>query len=597
MLGVLGPGAVDCSEPGGSARLALWSPLGDPPTPRNFASGADATVLFAGYIRDIPPGCQGEADYVLGRYRDADRTWLRDANGVFAFVIIDRRRPRCLLGVDRLGVRPLLVSADEWGVRFANDLGVVAAACRPPREIDHDALQELIAVGFSLSPRTALRGIERVPPGSLMEVTPHRREVARYWSVADLPAPRVQEIGPFLDESRERLGAAITRLATRSAESPLCLLSTGYDSRRILLEGHAGGVRFETMTAVWPYRHLDRTSIDPPVIAELCGRLGVPNRLIRLPGSGEGHVLRRDRTARDTLLDYQVRGVDHVWAIPLLAELPRTAGRINFDGFLGDTFFNNPFYALPRRLWGQCRVDDTLTTAIAPLHEHWDQTWGGLASSSLSDRIRAALHALPEGPARLSLFYLLGRSRRVAAILPYGLFDLRIESVCPYLDHEVMDHAWTLDPLLKAERRLQRAALDRHFPKFADLPSSHSDPAEIAPRYRVAVDVADPDLLSPITAGHLRLLLRSILGPRSVPRASRADVAFAMLSGVGLRPRGGEWREARLRDLCHALNAISWLRHADARELRSARETSLDWMSRRSPARGSVADAQGRGSA
>jgi glutamine amidotransferase-like protein len=593
MLAVLGAGAVDCSGPDGVARLGAWSPLGGSPTPRNFASGADATVLFAGYIRDVPPGCQGEADYVLGRFRDADLRWLQSANGVFAFVIVDRRQPRCLLGVDRLGVRPLLVSADESGVRFANDLGVVAAARRPPREIDHDTLQELIAVGFPLSERTVLRGIERVPPGSLVEVTPRGRQVHRYWSVAELPVPRAHEIEPFLDESRERLRAAIVRLAARSAEPPLCLLSTGYDSRRILLEGHAAGVPFETMTAVWPFRGLAKTSIDPPVIAELCGRLGVGNRLIRLPGSGEAHLLRGDRVARDMLLDYQVRGVDHIWAIPLLAEIPPSAGRLNFDGFLGDTFFNNPFYALPRRLWGQWRIDEAMTAAIAPLHEHWDRIWDGLASSPLADRIRDALRALPEGPGRLSLLYLLGRSRRVPAILPYGLIDLRIESVCPYLDHEVMDHALALDPLLKAEHRLQRAALDRHFPAFADLPSSHSDAAEIPPRFRVAIDVADPESIRPFTAGSLRVLLRSALGRRSAPRATPSDVAFAMLSWMGVRRRGGEWREARLRDLGHTLNTIGWLGHADARELRRGREASLDWMARRSLRHDSVPDAPG----
>ena len=51
-------------------------------------------------------------------------------------------------------------------------------------------------------------------------------------------------------------------------------------------------------------------------------------------------------------------GEDHIWAVPLLAALPVSAGRLNFDGLAGDTFFNNPFYGLPRTLWGQWRPDD-----------------------------------------------------------------------------------------------------------------------------------------------------------------------------------------------------------------------------------------------
>ena len=171
-------------------------------------------------------------------------------------------------------------------------------------------------------------------------------------------------------------------------------------------------------------------------------------------------------TLRDTLLDYQVSGEDHIWAVPLLAALPVSAGRLNFDGLAGDTFFNNPFYGLPRTLWGQWRPDADVVAAIAPGHREWDRVWDGLVSRPLADRLVDALNALPEGPARLSLFYLLGRTRRVPAILPYGMLDLRIDSVCPYVDYDVMDHAWTFDPVLKGALRLQRVALDRHFPEF-----------------------------------------------------------------------------------------------------------------------------------
>ena len=127
MRTVLGPGAVECSPAGHLGRLATWSPGGEQPGARVVCAGPDATAVFAGYLRDLPPGCPGEAAHVLARYRAGDWTWLRGASGVFAFAVVDHRRPRCVLGVDRLGLRPLLVAADEGGVAFASDLGVVAA--------------------------------------------------------------------------------------------------------------------------------------------------------------------------------------------------------------------------------------------------------------------------------------------------------------------------------------------------------------------------------------------------------------------------------------------------------------------------------------
>ena len=590
VLEVLGPGALDCSPAGGTARLGHWAPGATTLGPRSLASSAEATVLFAGYLRDLPPGCPGEADFVLGRYRDGDWSWLPGANGVFALAAVDHREPRCALAVDRLGMRPLLFASDGAGVAFGTDLGAVAACRPPPRAIDHDALEELVAVGFPLGDRTALRGVERVPPGSWLALGPGGRRSARYWSIADLPSPRPQSPEAFVDESRPRLRAAIVRLAAKGESPPLCLLSTGYDSRRILLEGHAAGVRFETLTAAWPHARLPGTSIEPTVIGELCRRLGAPGRLVPAVGPAEQGDVGRDRQLRDALLDFTVPGRDHLWAVPLLAELPRSPGRVSFDGIAGDTFFNNPFYELPRTTWGRWRADDDVIAAIAPEHRFWDGVWRGLTSRPLADRVRDALDALPEGPARLSYLYLLGRTRRVPALLPFGLFDLRLESVCPYLDHEVMDHAWTFDPVRKAELQLQRVALDRHFPDFAGLPSSHSSAAEVAERYRVPTDFANPDAPRRFAGGDVARILGRWRG-EAEPRAPARDVAFAGLSAVGLGRLGGSWREERLRRLLHALAAVDHLGRADASRIARARRASLAWLARRvdGPGRASMA--------
>lgn len=99
-------------------------------------------------------------------------------------------------------------------------------------------------------------------------------------------------------------------------------------------------------------------------------------------------------------------------------------------------------------MWGRWRPDADVLDAIAPDRADADRPWRNLLSQSLSARIHAALTALPEGPNRLSFFYLLGRTRGMVALLPYGLLDLRVESFCPYLDSDVLDHALSLDPVL-----------------------------------------------------------------------------------------------------------------------------------------------------
>ena len=557
MLALLGHTAVDCSpveDP--RVHLGVWSLEWRRPPARSLAVDRDAAVLFSGYLRDPAPPLTGEAHAVLASYRAGDWDWLRRANGVFAFAIVDWRNARCALATDRLGIRPLFFAHDETGLSFGEDLGAVGAHRKSGLELDYDTLQELMALGFPLGTRTFLRDVERVPPGTWIEFSVDRRRATRYWSLEALSPVKQQDVAAFLDESRARLQAVLRQLLSRTSRA-LCLLSSGYDSRRLLLEGHAVGGRFDTVTSIWPYPGLNGTTIEPTVTGELCRRLGVSHRLMEVPKRGGVIAPRSARALRDALLDFQVFGRHHIWALPLVASLEPSDEAQNFDGLAGDTFFNNPFYALPRAHWGRWRPDPDLLDAMVPDRDAWDQRFGGLLSRSLSSRLQEALQALPEGPNRLSFFYLLGRTRAVIALLPYGLLNLRVESFCPYLDNEVMEHALTLDPIVKGEARLQGLALRRHFPAFADIPSSHSRASDIPASYMRPMELSDPDFGGPFASAEIAVLLRSRLRPPHLPRFGGKDLLFAGSDTVGLSWPGGRWREPRMWDLVHTARIIT----------------------------------------
>ena len=560
MRTLLGSQAVDCSPtPAGRVGLAVCSPEGSPPTPGQVARTADVAVVFGGYLRDVPPPHRGEAEYVLARYEAGDWSWLRAANGVFGFAVVDQTRDRCFLGVDRFGIRPLMFVQDDTGVAFAEDLAVLVPWRASPPEMDYDALQESVVLGFPLGERTLLRGVQRMPPGTWGEFGPGVRRVTRYWSLDELPSSRPGDPGAFLDESQERLRYALERLLSRHSGEALCLLSSGFDSRRLLLEAHAIGARLTTATAAWPFERQARTTIDPAVVGELCGRLGVPNHLVMPLWGGDALGPRTRRDVRNTLLDFQVYSRFHVWAIPLVASLPPSDRLMNLDGMAGDAWFTKPFYLLPRPIWGRSQATREVLDAMAPQREDADRAWSGLVSSSLASRLQAALNAIPEGCNRLTLFYLLGRTRRMVALLPYGLLNLRVESFCPYLDNDVVEHAFTLDPFLKGELRVQEVALRRHYPAFADIPSSHSRPSEVPASYRLETSFPDPAFVGRFTRAEMALLFRAVGLRHRYPRAGWTDLAFACLSAAGLGRLGGSWREPGIRDLLQAFRAIDTL--------------------------------------
>jgi asparagine synthetase B (glutamine-hydrolysing) len=567
---LLGANALEWSPPGGERmRLGLWSPGGEAPEPRHVASVAGITVVFAGYLRDLSAGYPGEAAYVLDRYRAGDHAWINSANGVFAFAVVDEDADRCLLGADRLGMRPLYYSHDDQGVTFSGTMAAAIPWGRTRPQPDYDTLQELMVLGFPLTNRTFLRGVERIAPGTVVDVRSARRQIHRYWSLDRLPRIRSQALESFVDESQRHLRHALTRLLERAPTPTLCLLSSGYDSRRLLLEASAIGGRLDAVTAVWPYPAKSGFTIDPGVTSELCRRLGVPHRIVAAPA--DARQLRSARGVRDLLLDFQVFGRDHIWAVPLIGSLQSSDPRVNLDGLCGDTFFNNPFYSLPRSVWGRWRPDREVLDAIAPTRDLEDARWRALTSSSLANRIEGALDALPEDANRLSFFYLLGRTRAVVSLLPYGMLDERVESLCPYLDNDVMEHALSLDPISKGEGRLQGVALRRHFSAFADIPSSHSPASEVPAAYLAPHLHADPIRLGRFTSRDVRDLLLPWRSGARLCSVDPRDLIFATLSMIGVDHLGGSWREPRLRDRLQALRAFDLLRGGDVRRVVAAR--------------------------
>lgn len=576
---LLGAGAVDCSPPGRErTRLGLWSPGGAPLERRQAAGAAGIAVVFAGYLQDLPASHDGEAAYVLERYRAGDTDWIRSANGVFGFAVVDEDADRCLLGVDRLGIRPLYYSYDANGVTFSGTMAAAVPWARGRLEADYDTLQELMVLGFPLTNRTFLRGVERVAPGTVVEVRGAGRHVHRYWSLEQLPPSRPQPVESFVDESQERLRRALSRLLARAPTRLLCLLSSGYDSRRLLLETSAMGGELVAATALWPYPAMAGFTIEPGVTTELCRRLGIAHRVVAAPRPGGAVEPRAARLVRDLLLDFQVYGRDHIWAVPLVASLRASDPHVNLDGICGDTFFNNPFYSLPRSVWGRWRPEREVLDAIAPTREAEDRRWRGLVSCSLSSRIEGALAALPAEPNRLSFFYLLGRTRAIVALLPYGILDERVESLCPYLDNDVMEHALSLDPISKGEARLQGLALRRHYPRFADIPSSHSPASEIPRAYLMPLQHTDPIRLGRFTPSDVGELLPRWRPGARLPPIERKELAFAGLSMLGLGRLGGSWREPHLRDRLQALRAFAFFGRGDIRQLVRARARAVSWL-------------------
>jgi asparagine synthase (glutamine-hydrolysing) len=165
-------------------------------------------------------------------YEEKGPRLVEDLVGMFAFAVVDFRgsTPKVLLGRDRLGIKPLYWGETSEGLWWGSEPKALLASERFPRELSARALLDYLVQGYVSGEHSAWRGIERLPPGCVLEWSPSfRARVRRYW---DLPHDGLREPASEL-ELLEWLDRVVSDHLI--SEVPLgAFLSGGIDSTAVV---------------------------------------------------------------------------------------------------------------------------------------------------------------------------------------------------------------------------------------------------------------------------------------------------------------------------------------------------------------------------
>ncbi|MDT5202752.1 MAG: hypothetical protein QOH34_4274, partial [Mycobacterium sp.] len=125
-----------------------------------------------------------DSEVLLKAYHRWGDDFVSHFKGMFAFAIVERDSGRVLLGRDRLGIKPLYITEDAHRIRFASSLPALLAGGGVDTRIDHVALHHYMTFHSVVpAPLTILRGVRKVPPGSLVAIEPDgRRVTTTYWT-------------------------------------------------------------------------------------------------------------------------------------------------------------------------------------------------------------------------------------------------------------------------------------------------------------------------------------------------------------------------------------------------------------------------------
>ncbi len=230
----------------------------------------DTTIAFNGEIynhREIRAELEAlghrfrshcDTETVLRAYLQWGEACFRRMRGMFAAALWTESAGRLLLARDRMGIKPLYYCRRGEDLYFGSELKAILEHSEIPRRLDIPTLDTFLSVNYVPGPRTLIRGIEKLPPGHLLEWQRGRLRMEPWWRLE--PA---QSRPQSLEEAKEELDRLLDDSVREHLISDVPLgvwASGGVDSSTILhyAAKHAEG-RLKTFSVSFAGRTFDES--------------------------------------------------------------------------------------------------------------------------------------------------------------------------------------------------------------------------------------------------------------------------------------------------------------------------------------------------
>ena len=200
--------------------------------------------LFAGYMRNRAQLCEELGIPPAGR-REQERSVLEAGfsrwgceignhiHGSFALAILDEESGKLFCARDPLGIEPFYYRLDPDGT-FRYGSRIVDVVDKARREIDPEALQRYLMLGYPAGEKTLFKGVMKLMPGCCLVFDGGKLLVQSYYAPSFQPDfSRTEE--QWVNEIEQTLESILAEDAETLASGGSCaFLSSGVDSSYLL---------------------------------------------------------------------------------------------------------------------------------------------------------------------------------------------------------------------------------------------------------------------------------------------------------------------------------------------------------------------------
>lgn len=175
-----------------------------------------------------------DVETIVHLYEEHGDRFVDHLRGMFAIALWDARRRRMLLARDRFGIKPLYYAVTGDALVFGSEQKAILASGTVTPEPDLQGIRQLLTDGRTVTPRTIVRGIAKVPAETVLAWSCGAITASQYWEVS-FPARDDYERRPereWVEGLRDKLAESV-RLHMRSDVPIGAWLSGGIDSSSV----------------------------------------------------------------------------------------------------------------------------------------------------------------------------------------------------------------------------------------------------------------------------------------------------------------------------------------------------------------------------
>ncbi len=169
-----------------------------------------------------------DTEVIVHGYEEWGPDCLQKFNGMFAFVLLDKRHRRLWAVRDRLGIKPVYYYQDKDVFIAASEIKAILKTGLVRSALNENVLDAYFSVGYVPGPETMFKGIRKVLPGHFLLVDTQGVREVEYWDFA-----AIQEVSADESEALERIESLLTDSVRKRLISDVpvgAFLSGGLDS-------------------------------------------------------------------------------------------------------------------------------------------------------------------------------------------------------------------------------------------------------------------------------------------------------------------------------------------------------------------------------